>query len=84
MAGQGLLKEEDTDVFTLVEERRVSPGEVMPAEEEEEEQESAMASAAQQREQEMQVNFLSAFPFICNHFYYSHSYPRPVFCYKFA
>ena len=52
--GQGLVKEEETDVFVLVEERRTGPQEVIAADDDDE-MESAMASAAQQREQEMQV-----------------------------
>ncbi|KAK7479008.1 hypothetical protein BaRGS_00029769, partial [Batillaria attramentaria] len=51
--GQGLVKEEQPDVFVLVEERRAEPQEVIATDEDE--MESAMASAAQQREQEMQM-----------------------------
>ena len=51
------MKEEETDVFVLVEERRSGPQEVIAADDDDE-MESAMASAAQQREQEMQVCML--------------------------
>lgn len=50
----GLLKEEATDTFLLVEEQRGSkPADVVIVEEDE--TESAMASASDQREEEMQV-----------------------------
>jgi anaphase-promoting complex subunit 2 len=53
--GQGLVKEEETDVFVLVEDRRVGTQEVIQADDDDDEVESAMASAAQRREQEMQM-----------------------------
>ena len=51
---QGVVKEIQSDVFVLVEERKAGPQEVVTADEDDE-MESAMASAAQQREEEMQV-----------------------------
>ncbi|KAL8594757.1 hypothetical protein ACOMHN_047475 [Nucella lapillus] len=51
---QGVVREEQSDVFVLVEERRPHTHEVV-ANDDDDELESAMASAAQQREQEMQV-----------------------------
>ena len=54
---QGLLKEETTDTFVLVEEHKGRTQDSVIVEDEE--TESAMASAHVQREEELQVNILS-------------------------
>ena len=53
---QGLLKEETTDTFVLVEEHKGRPHDSLIVEDEE--TESAMASAHAQREEELQVIIL--------------------------